>query len=61
MTEDDAPRPRPAYEIGQTLDLLSVAELEAVVAALTAEIARLQAAAAAKRAANASAEAFFRK
>ncbi|GLI92200.1 DUF1192 domain-containing protein [Methylocystis echinoides] len=60
-TEDDAPRPRPALEIGQPLDLLSAAELEARIAALRAEIARLEAARDAKRAATAAAEAFFRK
>lgn len=61
MIEDDAPRPRPVSEVGQPLDLLSVAELEERIAVLQAEIARLEQARDAKRAANAAAEAFFRK
>jgi uncharacterized small protein (DUF1192 family) len=61
MTDEEAPRPRPAIEIGQPLDLLSVAEIEARIAALKEEIRRLEAGAEAKRAANAAAEAFFRK
>ncbi|PPD46077.1 MAG: hypothetical protein CTY15_01435 [Methylocystis sp.] len=59
--DDDTPRPAPPLEIGKPLDLLSVAELEARIKALRHEIARLEAAVAAKRAANAAAEAFFRK
>ncbi len=60
-SDEDAPRPRPTFEIGQPLDLLSVAEIELRIAALKEEIARLEAAAEAKRAAGAAAEAFFRK
>lgn len=63
--EDDTPRPRAARdsgaEIGQPLDLMSVAELEEKIATLKAEIARLEQARDAKRAATAAAEAFFRK
>jgi len=58
--QDDAPRPA-AVEIGQPLDLLSVAELDERIARLRQEIARLEDARAAKQAANAAAEAFFRK
>lgn len=61
MTDDDAPRPRPAYDIGQPLDLLSIAELESRILMLKEEIDRLEAAAQAKRAATSAAEAFFRK
>ncbi len=61
MTDEEAPRPRPAYEIGQPLDLLSVAEIEARIATLEEEIERLDAAAQSKRAATAAAEAFFKK
>ncbi|HEY8161348.1 MAG: DUF1192 domain-containing protein [Methylocystis sp.] len=61
MTDEDAPRPRPAYEIGQPLDLLSVAEIEARIAVLKEEIERLEAAAQSKRAATAAAEAFFKR
>jgi uncharacterized small protein (DUF1192 family) len=59
MTDDDAPRPK--LEIGLPLELLSVAEIEARIEALREEIARLEVAAEAKRAANAAAEAFFKK
>lgn len=59
--EEEAPRPRPAYEMGQPLDLLSLTEIDERIAALKAEIARLEEAAQAKRAATAAAEAFFRK
>ncbi len=59
--ENEAPRPRPPYEIGQPLDLLSLKEIDERIAALKDEIARLEEAAQAKRAATAAAEAFFRK
>jgi len=62
MTNDDeSPRPAAHFEIGQPLDLLSVAELEARIEALQQEIARLEEAIKSKRAAGAAAEAFFRK
>ncbi|WP_363347343.1 DUF1192 domain-containing protein [Methylocystis echinoides] len=61
MSDEDPPRPRPAGQLSQPLDLLSIAELEERIAALKAEIARLEQAAQAKRAATAAAEAFFRK
>ncbi len=59
--DDDAPRPRPAHELGQSLDLLSVVEIDERIEALRAEIARLEAARASKQAAGAAAEAFFKK
>lgn len=60
--EDDDARRRPTvHEIGQSLDLMSVAEIEARIEALRAEIERLEAARAAKQAAGSAAEAFFRK
>ncbi|WP_442756519.1 DUF1192 domain-containing protein [Methylocystis sp. JAN1] len=59
--DDDAPRPAAPFQIGQPPDLLSVAELEARIAALRQEIARLEAAVRAKQAASAAAESFFRK
>ncbi|ULO25543.1 DUF1192 domain-containing protein [Methylocystis sp. SB2] len=58
--QDDAPRPA-AFEIGQPLDLLSVAELDERIERLRQEIARLEAKRADKQAASAAAEAFFRK
>jgi len=58
--ENQPRRPRAPLEIGQPLDLLSVAEIDERIAALRAEIARLEAARAAKCAAGAAAEAFFK-
>jgi uncharacterized small protein (DUF1192 family) len=59
--DDDAPRPAAPFDIGQPLDLLSLAELEARIEALQREIARVEAAIKAKQAAGAAAAAFFRK
>lgn len=59
--DDETPRRRPSFELGQPLDLLSVAEIDARIQALREEIARLEAVREAKRAANAAAEAFFKK
>jgi uncharacterized small protein (DUF1192 family) len=59
--EDDAPRPRRAFEIGQPLDLMSVHEIDETIAALREEIARLEAARAAKASASTAAEEFFKK
>jgi len=58
---DAAPRKKPAHEIGQKLDEISVAELDDRIALLRAEMARLEAARDAKRAAQAAADAFFKK
>lgn len=56
-----APRPAPGrHDIGQPLDLLSVAELDERIEALKAEIERLAAARAAKAASRAAAAAFFK-
>ncbi|WP_036282636.1 DUF1192 domain-containing protein [Methylocystis sp. ATCC 49242] len=60
-SEDEDPPRRPSFEIGQPLDLLSVAEIDARIAALKYEIARLENGRAAKVAASATAETFFRK
>lgn len=59
--EEEHVKPRPAFEIGQPLELMSVAELDLAIEKLREEIARLEAARAAKQAASAAAEAFFRK
>ncbi len=58
---DDAPPRLAAFEIGQPLDLLSIAELDERIERLRQEIARLEAARAAKQAASAAADAFFKK
>ena len=59
--DDDRPRKAVAHEIGQPLDTLSLGELDARVALLRAEIARLEAARAAKQAAQGAADAFFKR
>ena len=59
--DDEAPRSRPKFEIGQPLDLLSVQEIAETIDALRDEIARLETARAAKQSASAAAEAFFKK
>ncbi|MGD9657507.1 MAG: DUF1192 domain-containing protein [Methylocystis sp.] len=59
--EDDAPRRPAPFEIGQPLDLLSLAEIDERIETLRQEIARLEAARAAKQAAGAAADAFFKK
>jgi uncharacterized small protein (DUF1192 family) len=65
--EEDDPfgaRPRPVptrHEIGQPLDVLSVAELDERVALLRAEIERLETARAAKAASLQAADAFFKR
>jgi uncharacterized small protein (DUF1192 family) len=58
-TEDRA-RPSPAHEIGQELDLLSVHELDERIAALQAEIERLEAAKSGKEASKRAADSFFK-
>ena len=56
------PRKAPmTHEIGQTLDSLSVDELDERILLLQAEIARLTAARASKEASKNAADAFFRK
>jgi uncharacterized small protein (DUF1192 family) len=59
--EDDKPRPAPTYVVGQPLDQLSVAELDARIDELRREVARLEAARAQKQAAQTAAEAVFRR
>lgn len=60
MDPDDRPKPKPAIVLGEDLALLSVDELEARIAALKAEIARVEQAVAAKRASRDQAAAVFR-
>lgn len=58
--EDDEPRKKVSHEIGQDLSLLSVEELGARIALLTAEIERLRAAEVKKRASKDAANSFFK-
>ena len=60
MFDEDAKPARPAFQIGQDLALLSIGDLNETVAALKAEIARLEAAIAAKQGTRASADALFK-
>jgi len=59
--DDELPKKKPVHEIGQDLSLLSVEELAERIAALRAEIARLEASMAAKRASRTSADQFFKR
>lgn len=61
MFEEEAPRPRRDYTLGQNLDALSVAELDAVVGELKAEIARVEAARSKKAGHLSAADALFAK
>jgi len=61
IIDDELPKKKPVHEIGQDLSLLSVEELAERVAALKAEIARLEASMAAKRASRTSADQFFKR
>ncbi len=65
MSRDDddpfgPPKKAPAHAVGQPLDDLSVEELGLRIAALKAEIARLESARTAKEASLAGAAAFFK-
>ena len=59
--EDDRPKKKSVHEIGQDLSVLSVEELADRVAALKAEIARLEASIASKQASRSSADQFFKR
>ncbi|MGU3283560.1 DUF1192 domain-containing protein [Methylobacterium mesophilicum] len=59
--DDDRPRKAIAHEIGQPLDTLSLSDLDARVALLQEEIARIEAARAAKQVAQGAADAFFKR
>ena len=59
--DDDRPRKTVSHEIGQTLDTLSLSDLDARIALLQAEIARIEAARTAKQAAQGAADAFFKR
>jgi uncharacterized small protein (DUF1192 family) len=59
--DDDKPKPKPAVTVGEPLASLSIAELEARIAALTAEIERVRAEMRAKQDHENAAAALFKK
>jgi len=61
VDDDDRPKKKVAHEIGQDLALLSVEELEARIALMRDEIARLEADIAKKRSTKAAADQFFKR
>jgi uncharacterized small protein (DUF1192 family) len=61
IDDDDRPKKKLVHEIGQDLALLSVEELSERIAALKAEISRLEAATAAKRVSRSAADQVFKK
>jgi len=60
IEDDDKPRRKISHDIGQDLSLLSVEELNARIALMTAEIERLQSAVAKKRASKEAANSLFK-
>jgi uncharacterized small protein (DUF1192 family) len=62
MFDEERAKPKPPiHEIGQDLTTLSVAELDARIALLKSEIARLEADKATKGSHRAAADAFFKR
>lgn len=59
--DDDRPRKKVTHEIGQELALLSVEELEARIALMREEIARLEADMARKKTSRNAADQFFKR
>jgi uncharacterized small protein (DUF1192 family) len=59
--DDDRPKKKLVHEIGQDLTLISVNELQARIALLREEIARLEADIARKQASRSAADQFFKK
>lgn len=59
--DDDHPRKAGVHEIGQDLSPLSIDEIDRRIAALHAEIERLQAVRAGKQASKAAADLFFKR
>lgn len=60
MIEEDLPRPKREYLVGQKLDELSIEDIDAAIALLKSEIARLEAARTRKAGHMSAAEALFR-
>jgi uncharacterized small protein (DUF1192 family) len=60
MDPEETPKPRPNMVIGESLDVISVAELEQRIQALEAEIIRVREEIARKQASRSAADAFFK-
>jgi uncharacterized small protein (DUF1192 family) len=61
LTDDDRPRPKRRYEIGEDISALGVGELEARITELKGEIARLEAELAARGQTRSAAESLFKR
>ncbi len=61
MSFEDLPKKPAGVMLGETLDLLSVSELEQRVCDLESEIQRVKSAIAAKQASKSAADGFFRR
>ena len=61
IEDDDRPKKKIVHEIGQNLELLSVAELNERIGVLKEEIARLEADIKSKQASKSAADLFFKK
>jgi uncharacterized small protein (DUF1192 family) len=61
MDDDDRPRKKTSHDIGQDLTLLSVDELNARIALMREEIARIEADIAKKQTSRSIADQFFKK
>ena len=59
--DDNEPRSKVVHDLGQPLDLLSIGELEERIAALRAEITRLEGAIGARRATRDAAADIFKR
>ncbi len=59
--DEDLPKKKKPFEIGQDLSLLSAGELQETVNVLKQEIARIEAEMASKSASRNAAEAFFKR
>jgi uncharacterized small protein (DUF1192 family) len=61
MFDDDAPKPKKEYVLGQPLETMSLDELATTIERLRAEIDRIEAAKKSKSGALSAAESLFRK
>lgn len=59
--DEEQPKGKPAYQIGQDISLMSTQELQETIDIMKAEIARLEVEVASKSASRNAAEAFFKR